>query len=249
MKKVALITGVASGIGAATAKLFALEGWYVIGVDRCRLRNMKNVREYVEADVSQVDTWKKIGSHVEKNSGRLDALVNNAAFQLCRPIIETTPEEWDSIMAVNVRSVYLSVRHMYPFLRGHGAGIVIVSSVHALATSANIAAYAASKGALSALTRALAIELAVERIRVNAVLPGAVDTPMLHEGLHRGHLEARRIVDLVEQLGARHPVGRVGRPQEIAEAVLFLAENDRSSFITGQALIVDGGAMAKLSTE
>jgi NAD(P)-dependent dehydrogenase (short-subunit alcohol dehydrogenase family) len=90
MKKVALITGVASGIGAATAKLFALEGWYVIGVDRCRLRNMKNVREYVEADVSQVDTWKKIGSHVEKNSGRLDALVNNAAFQLCRPIIETS---------------------------------------------------------------------------------------------------------------------------------------------------------------
>ena len=249
MKKVALITGVAGGIGTATAQRFAEKGWYVIGVGRSEPANIKTVHQFIEADVSRLDSWLKIASHIENENGRIDALVNNAAIQVCKPLIETTPEEWDSVMAVNVRSVYLAVRHMHPFVRGHDGAIVIVSSVHALATSANIAAYAASKGALGALTRALAIELAPDRIRVNAILPGAVDTPMLREGLTRGHLKGEKMVDLMEQIGARHPVGRVARPGEIAEAILFLADSDSSSFITGQALIVDGGAMARLSTE
>ena len=125
-----------------------------------------------------------------------------------------------------------------------------VSSVHAIATSANIAAYAASKGAMLALTRALAIELASNNIRVNAVLPGAVDTPMLHSGLSRGHLWGDNIVDLVEQLGSKHVIGRVGQPQEIAQAIYFLADQSRSSFMTGQeGLVVDGGATCRLSTE
>ena len=125
-----------------------------------------------------------------------------------------------------------------------------VSSVHAIATSANIAAYAASKGAMLALTRALAIELASNNIRVNAVLPGAVDTPMLHSGLSRGHLWGDNIVDLVEQLGSKHVIGRVGQPQEIAQAIYFLADQSRSSFMTGkEGLVVDGGATCRLSTE
>ncbi|MFM6397291.1 MAG: SDR family NAD(P)-dependent oxidoreductase, partial [Planktothrix sp.] len=124
-----------------------------------------------------------------------------------------------------------------------------VSSVHAIATSANIAAYAASKGAMLALTRALAIELASNNIRVNAVLPGAVDTPMLHSGLSRGHLRGDNVLDLMEQLGSKHVIGRVGQPQEIAEAIYFLADNNRSSFMTGQGLVVDGGATCRLSTE
>jgi len=126
---------------------------------------------------------------------------------------------------------------------------VNVSSVHAIATSANIAAYAASKGAMLALTRALAIELASNNIRVNAVLPGAVDTPMLYSGLSRGHLQGDNVLDLVEQLGSKHVIGRVGQPQEIAEAIYFLADNNRSSFMTGQGLVVDGGATCRLSTE
>ena len=124
-----------------------------------------------------------------------------------------------------------------------------VSSVHAIATSANIAAYAASKGAMLALTRALAIELAPDQIRVNAVLPGAVDTPMLHSGLSRGHLRGDNVLELVQQLGSKHVMGRVGQSQEISEAIYFLADNNRSSFITGQALVVDGGATCRLSTE
>ncbi len=124
-----------------------------------------------------------------------------------------------------------------------------VSSVHAIATSANIAAYAASKGAMLALTRALAIELASNNIRVNAVLPGAVDTPMLYSGLSRGHLQGDNVLDLVEQLGSKHVIGRVGQPQEIAQAIYFLADQSRSSFMTGQGLVVDGGATCRLSTE
>jgi NAD(P)-dependent dehydrogenase (short-subunit alcohol dehydrogenase family) len=249
MKKVALITGVAGGIGSAAANTFAEKGWEVIGVGKCVEENVKTAHQFIEADVSRVDSWTKIASHIEKNNGRIDVLVNNAAIQVCKPLIETTPEEWDSVMATNVRSVYLAVRHMHPFMRGHDGAIVIVSSVHALATSANIASYAASKGALTALTRALAIELAPVGIRVNAILPGAVNTPMLRAGLNRGHLKGENVADLMEQLGAKHPVGRVGRPEEIGEAILFLADSDYSSFITGQALVVDGGATARLSTE
>ena len=124
-----------------------------------------------------------------------------------------------------------------------------VGSVHAIATSANIATCAASKGALLALTRALAIELAPDRIRINAVLPGAVDTPMLHSGLTGGHLQGADVQELIRDLGRRTVIGRVGQPEEIAQAILFLADNDRSSFMTGQSLVVDGGTTARLSTE
>jgi len=175
--------------------------------------------------------------------------VNNAAVQICKPLVETLPEEWDQVMASNVRSVYLSIREAHAFLKKCGGAIVNVSSVHAVATSRGIAAYAASKGALLALTRAVALELGEDGIRVNAVLPGAVDTPMLHAGLSRGHVAGGSIDELVRGLGGKHVMGRVGQPEEIGQAVLFLADAKRSSFMTGQAIIVDGGATARLSTE
>jgi NAD(P)-dependent dehydrogenase (short-subunit alcohol dehydrogenase family) len=153
------------------------------------------------------------------------------------------------VMESNLRSVYLAIRNAYPLMKEHGGAIINVSSVHAIATSAKIAAYAASKGALSALTRALAIELTEDKIRVNAVLPGAVDTPMLRSGLRRGHLAGQDEFELVKALGARHVIGRVGEPEEIGEAILFLADSKRSSFITGQSIVVDGGATIRLSTE
>jgi glucose 1-dehydrogenase len=121
--------------------------------------------------------------------------------------------------------------------------------VHALQTSANIAAYAASKGGLLALTRAMAIEFARDGIRVNAILPGAVDTPMLRAGLERGHLAGQDIQMFLESLARKTVNGRVGKPEEIAQAILFLADGSQSSFMTGQALVVDGGATARLSTE
>jgi len=124
-----------------------------------------------------------------------------------------------------------------------------VSSVHAVQTSANIAAYAASKGGLLALTRAMAIEFAPDNVRVNAILPGAVDTPMLRAGMDRGHVGDGNIHERLENLARKTVNGRVGQPREIASAIYFLADSNQSSFMTGQALVVDGGATARLSTE
>lgn len=249
MSRVVLITGVAGGIGRATAVVFAEAGWRVVGVDRGADTPPEGVAHYIQADISDITASQAIFTAVERDEGRLDALVNNAAVQIAKPLIETTPEEWDMVMASNLRSVYLGIRHAYPLLRAQGGAIVNVSSVHAIATSANIAAYAASKGALMALTRALAIEFAREKIRVNAVLPGAVDTPMLHAGLSRGHVQGNTVAELMQGLANRTVMGRIGQPREIGRAILFLADESLSSFVTGQSLVVDGGATARLSTE
>lgn len=245
--KVVLVTGVAGGIGRATARLFGKEGWHVVGVDRDE-SSPDAVDHFIQADVSEAKSSASIFREIEAEEGRLDALVNNAAIQICKPVVEMSPDEWDATMASNLRSVFLAVQNAHSLLRAGGA-IVNVSSVHAVATSSEIAAYAASKGGLLAFTRALSIEFADDDIRVNAVLPGAVDTEMLRDGIDRGHVGEESIEELVRGLGARHVIGRVGKPEEIAQTILFLADSSRSSFVTGQALTVDGGATARLSTE
>ena len=249
MKRVVLITGVAGGIGHATATVFAEAGWRVVGVDRRQVGDLTGVEHFIQADISDPESPEYIFGEVTANEGRLDALVNNAAVQVCKPLVETTPEEWDITMASNLRSVFLSIRQAYPLLKQQGGAIVNVSSVHAVATSKGVAAYATSKGAIMAMTRAVALELAADNIRVNAVLPGAIDTPMLHAGLSRGHIEGGSLDELVRGLGHKHVMGRVGQPEEIGRAILFLADGKQSSFMTGQSLIVDGGATARLSTE
>jgi NAD(P)-dependent dehydrogenase (short-subunit alcohol dehydrogenase family) len=249
MNKVALITGASSGIGSATAKLFAQEGWHVIGVARRKMNKPEGINHYISGDVSKVSDVQRIFDEITNEEGRIDALINNAGIQICKPLVETTVDEWDAIMNTNVRSIFLCVKNAYPLMQEHGGSVVNVSSVHAIATSANIAAYATSKGAIVALTRAMAIELAHENIRVNAVLPGAVDTPMLRAGFKRGHLGMGDSQQQIEELSRRTVIGRVGMPNEIAQAILFLADESCSSFITGQMLVVDGGATAKLSTE
>ena len=180
---------------------------------------------------------------------KLDALVNNAAVQIAKPLVETTVDEWDAVMASNLRSVFLFVKLAHPLMKASGGAVVNVSSVHAIQTSANIAAYAASKGGLLALTRAMAIEFAPDSIRVNAILPGAVDTPMLRAGLGRGHVGHGDVQERLDNLARKTVSGKVGKPEEIAHAIYFLADNEQSSFMTGQALVVDGGATARLSTE
>jgi len=249
MKRVAAITGVNGGIGRATAKVFDEAGWCVVGVDRRAADVPDCVEHFINADVSHVDAPHQIFETIAARYDRLDALVNNAACQVCKSIADTSVEEFDQIMACNVRSIFLSVQKALPLLTRSGGAIVNVSSVHAVATSVGIAAYAASKGALLALTRAMALEFGESGIRANAVLPGAVDTPMLHAGLSRGHLSGDNVRQLVRGLGKKHVMGRVGQPKEIGQTILFLADNDRSSFMTGQALVVDGGATARLSTE
>jgi NAD(P)-dependent dehydrogenase (short-subunit alcohol dehydrogenase family) len=248
VSRVVLIAGVLGGIGAAIAHLFHHSGWYVIGVDIQQApENTTDIDLFIRGDVSEVADWETIAAKISAMDKQVHGLVNNAAIQICKPLVETTPEEWDRVMGVNLRSVYLAVRYLYPFMKSAGA-IANVSSVHAIATSTQIAAYAASKGGMMALTRALALELAPQ-IRVNAVLPGAVDTSMLRSGLSRGHVQGTNSDELVAALGQKHVVGRVGQPAEIAEAIYFLIDNERSSFMTGQSLVVDGGATARLSTE
>jgi NAD(P)-dependent dehydrogenase (short-subunit alcohol dehydrogenase family) len=250
MTRSVLITGAAGGIGRATAAAFHDAGWRVFGMDRRAERTVPGVHELIQADASDEQAVRAALRRVADSAGTLDAVVNNAAIQIAKPLLETTLEEWDAVMASNVRSVYLAVRHANPLLRRPGGSVVNVSSVHAVATSPGLAAYAASKGAVLALTRALAMELGREGVRVNAVLPGAIDTPMLHEGLGRhGARGARDAGEVLRALSARHLFGRVGQPREVAEMILFLADPDRSAFITGQAFIVDGGATARLSTE
>jgi len=247
--KVALITGAAGGIGSATVELFRQHGWAVVAVDREAVEQPAAL--VLRADVSQPDEADRIVTTVGEQYGRLDALVNNAAELLCKPLVETTVDEWERLMASNLRAVYLLVRRAYPLLAATSGCIVNVASIHALATSPGVAAYAASKGALVALTRSMAVEFAAEGIRVNAVLPGAIDTPMLAAGLRRGPVAAAvgGAPSAVDVLASRTPLGRVGRPEEVAQAIYFLADAERSAFITGQTLIVDGGAYAHLSTE
>lgn len=248
--KTVLITGAAGGIGRATVALFAEKGWLVIGVDRNTFGDSfpKNGL-FIQSDIARPEDMHDIFGQTRAFTESLDVLVNNAAYQIAKPLIETTVEEWDAVMASNLRSVFLSAKLAHPLFNTHGGAIVNVSSVHAIQTSANIAAYAASKGGLLALTRAMAIEFAPDNIRVNAILPGAVDTPMLRAGLGRGHVGHGDMQERLDNLARKTVNGRIGTPEEIAHAIYFLADNDQSSFMTGQALVVDGGATARLSTE
>jgi glucose 1-dehydrogenase len=249
--RVVLITGAAGGIGKAAVKYFAQEGWRVIGVDRNPFGETFPAQGlFIQSECRELKNLEMIFEKAGAFSPVLHAVVHNAAVQVAKPVIETTVEEWDAVMASNLRAAFLGAKLAYPLLKAAGgAAIVNVSSVHAVQTSANIAAYAASKGGLLALTRALAIEFAPDNIRVNAILPGAVDTPMLRAGLQRGHVSGGTVLDRLDNLARKTVNGRVGQPQEIASAIYFLADEKQSSFMTGQALVVDGGATARLSTE
>ena len=246
MKRTVLITGVLGGVGRAAADLFRREGWTTAGIDRRERGDDSPVDAYMRLDISRPDAGEALGRFLT-DLPRLEALVNNAAIQIAKPLMETTIDDWDAVMAANLRGAFLTAQVASPLLRASGGAIVNVSSVHAVATSAGLAAYAASKGALMAFTRSAAIELAPE-IRVNAVLPGAIDTPMLRSGMRRS-APADELDAALQALADRTPLGRVASPDEVAQAILFLSDGDRSSYVTGQALVVDGGATARLSTE
>ena len=250
-KRHVVITGASRGIGRAAWDIFAKNNWFVIGIGRSPMGgDIPELGYFIQADVSYEKDWQKIKKETSDITDQLDAIVNNAAIQITKPILDTTVEEWDQVLNANLRSVFLSVKMMHPLLKaGNGGAIVNISSVHAVATSKEIAAYAASKGGMLALTRALAIELAPDNIRVNTVLPGAVDTEMLKAGLNRDHAGGGSAAQRLENLARKTVSGKIGTPEEIARAIYFLADNDQSSFITGQPLVIDGGATARLSTE
>ncbi len=236
----AVVTGVAGAIGGAVAEVLRDSGRQVYGIDRDT--PSVELDEFASVDLADADAaWAAFEAAAAHN---VDALVNSAGVLVPSPAVGPALEHWDRTMAVNVRAAYLSMTALREPLERTSGAVVNISSVHAIATSRGLAAYAASKGALTALTRAAALEFA-PHVRVNAVAPGAVESAMLRAGLGRdGRGDAARA-----ELVARTPLGRVGDPRDVAEAVAFLLDGARSSFITGQQLVVDGGATAILGTE
>jgi NAD(P)-dependent dehydrogenase (short-subunit alcohol dehydrogenase family) len=251
MDKIVLITGVYGGIGYAAAKVFKGYGWKIIGVDKEQKEDTDNLLDlFIEKDISETKNIDDIFGQIKvKFPNHINCLVNNAAIQVAKSILETTEEEWDLVYKSNIKSAFTFVKHAFELLKKANGSIVNVSSVHAFATSKNISAYASTKGALLAFTRSAALEFADEGIRVNCVIPGAVNTNMLVAGLSRGHLGDENVQSMMDKLGMRHPMKRVGDPLEIGKLIYFLADNEQSSFITGQSFVADGGALAQLSTE
>jgi cyclopentanol dehydrogenase len=241
--KVALISGAARGQGEAEARLFAREGASVVLGDVLVEQGEQVAREVSEAggnaifvrlDVSKEGDWTQAVEVAERTYGKLDVLVNNAAIAAVEGIMETSIELWERVIAINQTGTFLGMRAAIPAMRRAGGGsIVNISSVLATMGSGNSASYTASKGAVTALTRTVSVELATEGIRVNAVHPGGVETPMA-AGILGDDAEARRA------LIATHPMGRIGTSEEIATGVLFLA-SDEASFVTGASLVIDGG--------
>ena len=250
--KSAVVTGAASGIGRATALLFAAEGarvavgdWDDEGLQALASEVRDRAGRVVakKTDVSKRGDAQALVSAAVDEFGGLDLCINNAGIGLYNTTLEQTQEDdWDRVMAVNLKGVYLVSQAAIPHLRARGGGAIVnVASVHAVATQERIAAYAASKGGVLALTRAMALDLARDGIRVNAVLPGAVDTPLFRRALADEGKSA-------EELGFRfdpQAIGRVAQPEELARAILFLA-SDASSFMTGSPMVVDGGLLARL---
>jgi NAD(P)-dependent dehydrogenase (short-subunit alcohol dehydrogenase family) len=244
--KTVLITGVCGGIGQALASRLDGAGWVVYGADIADCPPGFELEQFWKGNVAEEGFWRGTILPGLNTVKHLDGLVHNAAVQPCTPIIETSLAEWNETLAVNLTAAFLGVRYMAPLMAGRTAAIVHVASVHSLATSAGMAAYVASKGGLLAFTRAAALELAGQNIRVNAVLPGAVYTPMLEQGLNRstaGPAQAR------EKLISQTPLQRLGSPDEIARSIAFLLDSEQSSFITGQTLVADGGVLARLASE
>lgn len=248
--RIVFITGIFGGIGYATAQCFKSHGWTVTGMDKFNGKDSEHaVDKFFCMDCSEPGNVTKATEEISRTYGKLDCLINNAAVQVCDSIDDTTEEQWDLVFRSNIRTNFLFIKSMHSLLRKSQGSIVNVSSVHAMATSKNISAYAASKGAILAFTRSTALEFAEDGIRVNAVLPGAVDTNMLREGLSRGNFGGESIEKRIENLGRKTPSKKVGVPGEIAKVIYFLGDNESSSYVTGQSLVADGGVLAQLSSE
>lgn len=247
--KVALVTGAAMGIGAAVATLFAERGAKVVLVDRAekevkKLTNKlakKGKAHAITADVAKADEVERAVKEAVKIFGRLDIVSNNAGIQRYGTVETTSEAEWDEVMNVNLKSVYLVCHYGMPYLRKRKGVVVNMASVQSFATQQNVAAYTTSKHALIGLTRSMALDFAKDGVRVNAVAPGTVDTPMLHWAVS---LDPNPTT-LMKVVNNMHPLRRIAKPKEIAEVVAFLA-SDRASFITGATLVADGGLLLPL---
>jgi NAD(P)-dependent dehydrogenase (short-subunit alcohol dehydrogenase family) len=239
-QKVALVTGAARGIGLAVAKKLLAEGWRLAMLDIDSELLCKSVDALAAADntlalncdVSDSSAVTSAFAEIERRFGRLDALVNNAGIAVFAPLLETSEEDWRRVLEVNLTGPFLCTRAAVPLMRNHGGGAIVnITSISAVRASTLRSAYGTSKAGLAHLTKQLAVELALLGIRVNGVAPGPVETAMA-KAVHTPEIRA----DYHDAI----PLNRYGLEEELAEAVFFLC-SDRSSYITGQILAVDGG--------
>lgn len=255
--RVAIVTGGSQGIGRAGAIALAEAGAAVVvhgatlDLARETADEIRDAGGEAAATAGPIEVASTARAAVElalERYGRLDTLVTSAGIQRYGDVADTTADLWDDVFSVNVKGVYLAVHHAIGELRSSGSGsIVVVSSVQAVAAQNDVVAYSASKGALHAMTRAMAVDEARYGVRVNSVSPGSVDTPMLRRSasLFSDGSEAG-LQSVLDSWGTAHPLGRVGDPVEVGEAIAFLA-GPRASFITGAELRVDGGLTARLA--
>ncbi len=247
--KVALITGGASGIGRTTALLFAREGATIALADVNADAGQHVADEITQSggrvffatiDVTQAADCQRLVELAIREFGQIDILFNNAGIIRRATVLDLSEDDWDRVMAVNVKSIYLLSREVIPHMQKAGGGTIInTASGWGLAGGAKAAVYCASKGAVVLLTKAMAVDHGPQQIRVNCICPGDTDTGMLRiEAQQLGEENSRFLAE-----AAKRPLGRVGTPDEIAQAVLYLA-SDASSFVTGTALVVDGGGLA-----
>jgi glucose 1-dehydrogenase len=235
--KICIVTGSGSGIGKAVAKQFAAEGGQVLVVDLNEQHGNGTVQEIAAAHGQAAFVKCNVGDPVEVKAavkmavdkwGKIDVVVNDAAMMTFQPIVDLPDADWDKVLNVNLRSVFLFCKYSVPHMPPGGA-IVNVSSVHAHETTTNVVPYASSKGGMEAFTRGFSEELAPRKIRINCVAPGAVDTPMLWNNPNI-------------KSGVEKVQGAVGKPEDIAAAICFLAAAE-ARFITGTTLVVDGGRL------
>ncbi len=238
-EKVAVITGAASGIGAATAKLFAREGARVVVADIDREKGQRVVQEissegrqarFILTDVGQRDQWERLVQATVQEFGRIDILHNNAFSNVAKPVAELEESEWDHTLAVTLKAAFLGSKYVIPHMLRAGSGVILnTGSIHALIAFPQNPAYDVAKAGLLALTRSLALDYAPQ-IRANAMLPGSIDTG-----------PTKLVSDEERQICLQRTVlGRLGTGEEIARAALFLCSDD-SSFVTGASVVVDGG--------
>ncbi len=249
--RVAVVTGAGMGMGKATAVAFAREGASVAVADINSEAGAETVAQiqaeggraiFIDADVAKAADAQHIAIEAVNAFGGIDILVNNAGIQHYGSVVETTEAEWDAVLGVNLKSIFLCSKYCIPEIQKRGGGAVInVASVQGMASQERVAPYSATKGGAISLTRNMAIDFASSNIRVNCVCPGSIDTPLLRA--------AAELTDdpqgTVREWGDANVLKRIGRPEEVAQVILFLA-GDRSSFITGAAYVVDGGLTIQL---